>query len=208
MIHRKPQGWLKYMVARRLSEGATAYYWAPPTWAKERGCLIKPESLGTDYGAAKTRCDEVLNPHFAAWRTGNETSLELAAPFGTFDWLVSTYKDSPNYSELPDNTRRSYDGALAMVSGHKLKDGRRFGSLPIASITPGAADKLFEKLKVRPDGSTRTRSAISSRWSLPKSHGPRHAACTRRRFRSTIPLRRCGSNMCPKRRGRRHMTNC
>jgi hypothetical protein len=28
---------------------------------------VVPEALGTDYGAAKQRCDEVLNPHYRSW---------------------------------------------------------------------------------------------------------------------------------------------
>ena len=34
------------------------------------------------------------------------------------------------------------------MSRYKLKDGREFGTLSLASVTPGAADRLFAKLKV------------------------------------------------------------
>ena len=37
---------------------------------------------------------------------------------------------------------------LALVSRHKLKDGRRFGELSLRSITPGAADRIHEQLLV------------------------------------------------------------
>jgi hypothetical protein len=50
------------------------------------------------------------------------------------------------------------------------------GSLPLTSITPGAADQTYAKLKIRSDGSKRLRSAILSivmtghlcviRWSI------------------------------------------
>ena len=42
-----------------------------------------------------------------------------------------------------------YDRSLALVSGHKLKDGRRFGELSLRSITPGAADRIHEQLLVK-----------------------------------------------------------
>jgi hypothetical protein len=47
-----------------------------------------------------------------------------------------------------------------LASKHVLKDGRTFGSLRLPSITPGAADRLFAKLKQRSDGGTRIRMAL------------------------------------------------
>ncbi|OAF17939.1 hypothetical protein [Bradyrhizobium neotropicale] len=43
-----------------------------------------------------------------------------------------------------------------------LKDGRRFGSLHVKSISAGAVDRLYEKLKVGANGRTRHRSALLS----------------------------------------------
>jgi hypothetical protein len=48
---------------------------------------------------------------------------------------------------LPQKTRKSYDSALRLVSRHRLKDGRLFGSLTITSIKPATADVLFDKLR-------------------------------------------------------------
>jgi hypothetical protein len=64
MVRSKPIGWPKYMRAKRLKSGAAGYFWAPPTWAAKRGCVIHAEALGTDYGIATKRCDDVLNPQF------------------------------------------------------------------------------------------------------------------------------------------------
>ena len=61
--------------------------------------------------------------------------------------MVSIYKALPKYTRRPAKTRKSYDSALRLVSEHKLKDGRLFGSLPIASIKPATADVLFDKLR-------------------------------------------------------------
>jgi hypothetical protein len=161
MPRRKPLGWPRYMVTRRLKSGAAAFYWVPPTWAKRDGCTLEVEALGIDYGDAKKRCDELLNPRFDAWRRREEIAVayDHTVP-GTFDWMVVIYKSSPLYRKLPAKTRKSYDAALRLVSQHKLKDGRNFGRLTLTSITPGAADRLFDKLKVRPDGGERVRSAV------------------------------------------------
>lgn len=151
------------MVSRRLTSGSIAYYWGAPSWAKKRGCTLKMEALGTDYGDAKDRCDETLNPQFDAWRKHEEIALPSnKVASGTFDWMIAIYKSSPLYTELLAKTRQSYDAALRVVSQHKLKDGRNFGVLPLKSITPGVADRLFSKLKKRPDGGERIRTAVLS----------------------------------------------
>jgi integrase len=163
MPRRKPLGWPRYMVPRRLRSGATAYYWVFPTWAKKDGCTLNIEALGTDYADAKKRCDEVLNPQFDAWRKREDISFPSnRAVVGSFDWMVAVYKSSPLYRKLPAKTRKSYDAALGLASRHKLKDGRDFGGLALTSITPGAADRLYDKLKDRPDGGERLRSAVLS----------------------------------------------
>ena len=159
MPNRKPVGWPKLMSSKRLASGATGYYWAPPTWAKKAGCPVRSEALGTDYGAAKRRCDEVLNSQYDAWRTGCDAP-EPAAASGTFDWMVAICKSNPKYSDKPAKTRRDIDAALALAAKHQLKDGRLFGSLALASITPGAADRLHAKLKEKPGGGTRARTAL------------------------------------------------
>jgi hypothetical protein len=67
------------MTPKRLSTGVIAYYWAPPTRARKAGCPIEPEALGTDYGTAKQRCDEVLNKHYQSWLTNGQGVSEGAA---------------------------------------------------------------------------------------------------------------------------------
>src|SRR5262249_25880966 len=147
---RKPAGWPKLMVAKRLKSGAVGYYWDVPSWAKTKGCRLGSEALGADYAIAKQRCDEVFNPQFDAWRVGTSLKLVLSdRPLvGTFDWLVATYKALPKYTRRPTKTRKSYDSALRLVSQYRLKDGRRFGTVSITSIKPATADVLFDKLRV------------------------------------------------------------
>jgi hypothetical protein len=43
-----------------------------------------------------------------------------------------------------------------------LTDGRRFGELSVKSVTPGAVERLYEKLKVDSSGETRHRAALLS----------------------------------------------
>ena len=143
----KPAGWPEYMVSKTLARAEVGYYWQPPTWARARGCLLRSEALGTDFVQAKVRCDEILNPLFKAWRR-NDTPSAACPVVGTFDWMVQQYKVSPKWQKLAAGTLDDYDRSLALVSGHKLKDGRRFGELSLRSITPGAADRIHEQLLV------------------------------------------------------------
>lgn len=158
MPRRKPVGWPKLMRAKRLKDGATAYFWEMPTWAKRAGCPAAAQALGTDYAVAKQRCDSILNPQYDAWRCG-EGETESSASQGTFDWMTSVYKTSPKYTGKSANYRKDIDTMLALVGKHKLKDGRLFGSLSLASITPGVADRLFDKLKEKAGGGQRIRTA-------------------------------------------------
>ena len=116
MPRRKPLGWPRYMVARQLQSGATAYYWDIPSWAKRKECMLEIEALGTDYADAKKRCDELLNRQFDAWRNHEDIALPPGhAASGTFDWMVEVYKSSPLYRKLPSKTRKSYDAALRLA---------------------------------------------------------------------------------------------
>jgi hypothetical protein len=74
MPRKKPAGWPKLMVPKRLKSGIVAYYWGAPTWAKRNGCPVASEALGTDYAVAKQRCDDILNPQFDAWRTHGDVA--------------------------------------------------------------------------------------------------------------------------------------
>lgn len=146
MPRRRPQGWPRYMTAKRLAGGATAYFWAPPTWAKAKGCPLTSEALGSDYGAAKKRCDELLNPQWDDWRAKGEASPAARSTTGSFDWLVSVYRSSPKFKSLTGGTKLDYERALDMVGNFPLKDGRRLGSLALGSITAGVADRLHARI--------------------------------------------------------------
>jgi hypothetical protein len=57
------------------------------------------------------------------------------------------------------NIRSRSPGALALVSAFMLKDGRCFGTSSLKNITPGVVDRLHERLKAKPGGGERGRTA-------------------------------------------------
>src|SRR5262245_15899848 len=111
---RKPWGWPRYMVSKSLSRGRVGYYWQLPTWAQDRACPLRSEALGTDFYAAKVRCDELLNPQFEAWRRNKIFSAAHVVP-GSFDWMVEQYRTSPKWQKLTPGTQADYDRSLALV---------------------------------------------------------------------------------------------
>ena len=94
-------------------------------------------------------------PHFDSWRSGGRSDLtpERAAR-GTFDWLTKEYKETMKFTRLSRSQRTNHEHGFSLVAEHRLKDSRRFGSLPLALITASAVDRLYEKL-VDADGRNR-----------------------------------------------------
>src|SRR3546814_334883 len=110
---RKPAGWPRFMRAKRLKDGSTAYYWEVPS--AYPNCKMQGEALGSDYAIAKTRCDELLNPNFNSWRLGQGSSETGTTATGSFDWLVGQFQKSPQYRRIAKKTRRDYDNGLAQI---------------------------------------------------------------------------------------------
>ena len=145
----KPAGWPRYMVAKALSTGATAYYWNPPKAYRDAGFTLPREALGTDYGVAIDRA-ALLNKYLDAWRAGRKTtrSVDLSPRFGTVDWLIARYMapDSPAWEKVSARSRPEYVRLLNLVAEIPTKTGR-LGELPVASLSPLAVDKLYVRLQ-------------------------------------------------------------
>ncbi len=145
------------MVAKRLRDGAPAYYWTKPPWARNaveiegqtRKCGMVGVPLGRDYGDACIAARR-YNQQLDAWRTGrNPAELDSApviAPIGSVDWLIGKFQTSEKYKRCGNATRRNYDGGLKLIADHLRKSGRRFGTTMVTEIEPHHADTLFEKL--------------------------------------------------------------
>ena len=82
----------RYTLRKPLKTG-WAYFFNVPMWAREAGCPIKNEPLGTDYEAAVARAETVLLPAFDSWRTGGASDAPASAVAATgtsIGFLVST----------------------------------------------------------------------------------------------------------------------
>ena len=150
----------RYVERRRnLTENKWSYLFNVPSWAKlvapddPRGaCPLRSKSLGTDYEHAVARAENILLPQLDAWRTRNLSDLIVPGiARGTFDWMVSIYRSSPQYTKLSARQKKNFEYGLGIASRHPLKNdasGReRFGQLSLMEISEGVVDQLYAKVK-------------------------------------------------------------
>jgi hypothetical protein len=137
----------RYCRRKLVKSGRWAYFFEPPTWARKQGCHVQAEALGEEYAAAVDRAENVLLPAFDSWRSRGLTDMVPASPApGTFDWLVSVFKEHQKWKEIDHHTRRLYERGLALFANHRLKDGSRAGSKQISDFTKGFVDAIYAKL--------------------------------------------------------------
>jgi hypothetical protein len=137
----------RYCRRKLMKSGRWAYFFEPPTWARNQGCHVQAEALGEEYAAAVDRAENVLLPAFDSWRSRGLTDMAPASPApGTFDWLVSVFKEHQKWQEIDHHTQRLYERGLALFANHRLKDGSRAGSKQISDFTKGFVDAIYAKL--------------------------------------------------------------
>ncbi len=147
------------VIAKPLANGTVGFYFNIPTRYRKLGCTIPNEPLGTDYVAA---CGAdgtggraaALNGLFDEWvKIKNGEPIESIARFGTVDWLFREYKASKRYRErVSPRTRPDYDRLMNLVTGMPTKQGDCVGQRPVKSISPLAADRLYERICDGPNG--------------------------------------------------------
>jgi hypothetical protein len=149
----------RYVIAKPLATGATGFYFNIPTKYRSLGCSIRNEPLGTDYSVA---CGSdgnggragALNALFDEWlRTKSGEPLPGLARYGSVDWLFREFKASIRFREkVSERSRPDYERSMLMVADMVTKTGDRVGDRPVKSITPAAADKIYDRLCNGPRG--------------------------------------------------------
>lgn len=132
---------VRYLEARRLAGGRVAYYYCPPAAAVEAR-VVSRCPLGDDLADAVKKA-ETYNKHLDAWRRGEEQ--RAAVLVGSIDHLIGQFQRSRAYPQKP-KTAAHYDYALKVLAETKGGDGRRFGALPVAKISPAHVMRLWDVL--------------------------------------------------------------
>jgi hypothetical protein len=144
----------RYTLRKRLKSGDWGYFFNVPKWAREKGCPLQNEPLGTDYDDAVQRAEKVLLPAFDSWRTGGEDAklVGIGVVIGTLDWMFHEYrrtwpqKTAKRLQALSPGQCRVHETGIKMICEYLLQDGRRLGTLRVSSIDTAFVDDLFEKL--------------------------------------------------------------
>jgi hypothetical protein len=177
----RPPDWPRYLLPKRLRDGATGYYWNPPQRDLAAGFTLHREPLGRDLSAAIGRAHE-LNRHLDDWRVGRDAEkqgIDLQLRAGTLDWLFERYFRSRAFAKVSRRVQPDYRREVALVADVPLKDGRRAGELRLGAVTARFVDKLYDRLLV---GVTRRCAACGARQgrkTLAEGSGPpnRCTAC-------------------------------
>jgi hypothetical protein len=130
---------------RKALKAGWAYFFEPPTCARKDGCPVAAEALGTDYKLAVERAETLLLPQFDSWWRGSD---DVAHAGPTLDWVFAEYRADRRYTRLDVRTKRNHEVGFRLVGGYVMKDGRKLGTMPLASITTAVTDALYEKLLV------------------------------------------------------------
>ena len=138
----------RYVVPKKLANGRTAFYFRPHKKYLDIGCPVSSEPLGTDYAAMCGRA-KVLNGLFNEWHDQRK-GLPIAGPaaprHGTIDWLFREYRQTKAYLEkVAPRSRGNYEWNMHEICDMLTIKGTRVGSLPVRSISPRAADKLYDR---------------------------------------------------------------
>ncbi|WP_313337341.1 hypothetical protein [Sphingobium yanoikuyae] len=136
----------RYLRAKRLAGGGTAYFWERPSWAKPpaekfgRRCPVESEALGSDLSTAIGKAD-LLNIALDEWRTG----VEGKPAEGTVQALFAWYRGHDRFKEASFRTRRDYREKMEIVANVQLKT-TLFGQRRAIEINASHADALYRFL--------------------------------------------------------------
>jgi hypothetical protein len=149
----------RFVVPRRLSGGRVGFYWILAEHYRKQGCKIPHEALGTDYVAA---CGAdgmggraaILNALFDEWRAAHDGEPIVGqVTIGSVSWLFREYKRSKDFDErVRPRTRPDYDRLMMLVANVDTNKGDKIGDRHVRSITPRAADKIYERIIAGPRG--------------------------------------------------------
>jgi len=98
-----------------------------------------------------------LSQVWTAWE-----ALQNGTQRRTLRWLFDAYLASADFARLAPKTQRDYKGASTRICDVKLRNGVLFGTIDIASITPGVLRRYADKRAVEaPIAANRDLAVIS-----------------------------------------------
>lgn len=174
---------LPRFVIAKPGKASMAYYWNPPVyWRKQaaaqgRKYPFESQKLGADMRQAEL--DAAAFPHnarFNEWRLGAvSATLRVYAAHGTVEWLFEQYQASDIFKRrVAERSQADYRLIFKAVADYPTKTGGRFGALPVSSITPAAAEKIYAAM-IAGDKHRRGEKVVmycKTVWRLMQPHHP------------------------------------
>lgn len=179
----------RFVIAKDLKGGAT-FYWNPPNyWRKQaetQGRLFpfSCETLGIDLNQAELDAAAAKrNAAFEEWRLGPPDAIRRYAAYGSVDWLFENYLASDIFARrVGVRARADYRRLFRTIGDIPTRDGRRFGELTVASVTPAAAEKIYAMMITGDRFRTGEKAVMycKTAWKLMQPHHPKE-------FRRDVP---------------------
>jgi hypothetical protein len=139
----------RFVRAKPLAGGKTAYYWELPSYYEAQGAPFESVALGTEFAAAEAAA-KAWNERFNEWRGDVKAggSDRTALKTGTVKWLVHTYLHSDRFKErVSPRSAPDYENLLDWVVQLSTKNPARptVGDLLVRGIDPATVDKLYAR---------------------------------------------------------------
>lgn len=176
----------RFVIAKKGKKGVS-FYWNPPVyWRKraekdKRPYPFESQPLGADL--SQQALEAAAQPHnarFDEWRQDGVLSPERRyAAHGTVEWLFEQYVASEIFKRrVGERSQGDYKLIFKAINDQPTKTGGRFGQLPVASVTPAAAEKIYARMiegeKYR--RGEKTVMYCKTVWRLMQPHHPREFA--------------------------------
>lgn len=172
----------RFVIAKAGKTGM-AYYWNPPVYwrkqAESQGRKYPFESQKLGFDMRQSELDAAALPHnarFDEWRQGAVSTPErLYAAHGTVEWIFEQYQSSEIFKRrVAERSSADYRLIFKSVAEIPTKTGGRFGQLPVASVTPAAAEKIYAAM-IADDKFRRGEKVVmycKTAWRLMQPHHP------------------------------------
>jgi integrase len=177
----------RYVSAKRLADGRTAYYWGCPRVYKDSGCPWHSGALGVGLSQAELdAAAEVWNERLDEWKALRDPAT-LPAPvnaFGTIDWLFGEYLKSDAFLQrVSEPSRPDYARVLKRVADMRtLKGDTRYGDVRVNQFGVKAAERVYQQFFDAGAARTAEKAVIYAKtaWERMRPHYPRL-------FRADVP---------------------
>jgi integrase len=109
---------------------------------------------------------EEFRAELATFLAAAPATLADRHPHGTLDWLAARFYETVAWREMAESSRRTYRGIVERFRDSKNKDGKRFGSLPVALVKTRHLDRILERMADTPAAANNLRKVLKRLFRL------------------------------------------